>query len=140
MFEAYKSHIINEEDRVGFLNELGSSLEWGEFPDDVPEEQKAEFDELFEYLDDGHHTDGDTYQGTTFMVVIRRKGDNKLFGCDYWEGGGKYGERMVGEGHTSDDALNKYDEENDWEPIEEWIFFLPVEPTTIPAYQFVEEK
>lgn len=134
-------NIINEPERVGFLNGLGHDLLWGNYEDSWGEattEQWAEFNELFEYLGDGHHTNGDTYQGTTFVVLIRRKSDDQLFGADYWEGGGKHGERYVGEGHTSDDSLDKYDEENDWEPLEEWYFFLPVELKPLPAYKFRE--
>ena len=132
-------HIINDEDRVGFLNELGHDVVWDFMGNggEATAEQKAEFYELFDHLRDSHHTDGASYQGTTFITLIRRKSDGKLFGHDYWEGGGKYGERVYGEGFSSDDSLNKYDEENDWETLEEWHFFRPVELKPLPAYVFV---
>lgn len=137
----YKSHILNEENRVGFLNELGHDLVWGtfEWPDEATEEQKAEFEQSFEYLGDGHHTDGNVYAGTTFMVLIRRKSDGKLFGCDYWEGGGTDGERYAEDGHTSDASRDIFDEET-FEPIETWNYFLPVELKPLPAYRFVEAE
>lgn len=136
----YKSHILNEEDRVGFLNELGHDVVWDfmKYGSESSAEQKAEFDELFEHLGSGHHTNGSFYQGITYITLIRRKADGKLFGHDYWE---SYDDgRMYGEGFTSDDSLNKYDEENDWETLEEWHFFLPVELKPLPAYRFVEAE
>lgn len=133
-------NIINEPERVGFLNKLGHDVIWDFMTNgsEASAEQHAEFDELFEHLGDGHHTDGSFYQGITFLTLIRRKSDGQLFGHDYWE---SYSDgRMYGEGDASDDSLNKYDEENDWATLEEWHFFLPVELKPLPAYRFVGLK
>lgn len=135
------SKILNEPDRVAFEGGLGHDLIWGdlsEWGESTAEDREA-FGRDFEYLGCGHHTDGDTYQGTTFMAVVKRKADGKLFGFDYWEGGGKHGERYVDEGSTSDHEMNVYSADYE-ETLEEWRVFLPIEPHFIPAYRFVTKE
>lgn len=134
------SKILNEPDRVAFEGALGNDIIWGQYGQwgEATAEDREAFDAAFESLGDGHHTDGDTYQGTTFMAVVKRKADGKLFGFDYWEGGGKYGERYVDEGSTSDHDLNVYDD--DFETVEQWRVFLPVEEHAIPAFRFIKKE
>ena len=90
-------NIVDQPDKIAFRDELGSSVCWASIDDDYTDEAKAHkvtFDAAgYEYVkngsDDWFHTDGDLYQGSTLMRVIRRKSDGKLFGFSYWEGGGK---------------------------------------------------
>lgn len=122
---------------IGFLNELGNDIVWGQIDyGDAPEEVRAAWATKFEDLGDGHHTDGDTYQGTTFMAVIKRKSDGALFGFDYWEGGGKHGERNI---ESNGDELG-FPTEYDWQEgvdvDQVWYVFRPIVDHTIPAYKF----
>lgn len=138
-----RTEIIDQPDKVAFLNELGSAIAWGSVHDAYSEEAEAMrdlFDAAYEYVkngdDDWFHTDGDLYQGSTLMRVIRRKSDGKLFGFSYWQGGGKYGEAMIEANGEDHDLPGKYDWEDGVDEDEVWYVFRPVTATTIPAYEF----
>lgn len=136
--------IVDAEDKIAFRDGLGHDIAWDSlsYGDSTPE-QRAEFEAAYEMVKNGSdtwfHTDGDLYQGSTLMRVIRRKSDGKLFGYSFWEGGGKYGETDIE--HNGDDHgfESKYDWEDDVEEDEVWYVFLPVELAPLPAYKFVGE-
>jgi|GEM_PF-3935048 len=138
-------YIIDQPDKIAFLNELGhdvarGDVEWG----DASDEQKAEFSEAYEIVKNGYgewfHTDGDLYQGSTLMRVIRRKADDRLFGFPYWEGGGKYGESLIEANGDEHGFPGKYDWEDGVDEDEVWYVFLPVEYVPLPAYRLVSER
>jgi len=136
-------YIIDQPDKIAFRDELGHDIAWDFFDyGDAKDEQKAAFEAAYEVLRHGTdadwHTDGDLYQGSTLMRVIRRKSDGKLFGFSFWQGGGKYGEAMVE--HNGDDHgfPSKYDWEGGVDENEVWYVFRPVELAPIPAYRFTE--
>lgn len=136
--------IIERPDLIAFRDDLGSSVCWASIDDDYTEEAKAHKATFaaagYEYVkngsDDWFHTDGDLYQGSTLMRVLRRKSDGKLFGFSYWEGGGKHGETMIE--HNGDDHgfPSKCDWEDDVEQDERWYVFRPIVEKPIPAYVF----
>lgn len=137
--------IIDQADKIALLNDLGHDVAWDslDYGDAAPE-QKSEFEAAYEFVKNGGssqwHTDGDTYQGSTFMRVIRRKSDGKLFGFPFWEGGGKYGEAHIEPNGDEHGFPGKYDWEDGVEEDEVWYVFLPVVAATIPAYRLAEEK
>lgn len=145
--EPSPASIVDLHDKVAFRDDLGSSVCWASIDDAYTEEaeaNKAMFDAAYEYVkngdDDWFHTDGDLYQGSTLMRVIRRKADGKLFGFTYWSGGGKYGEDMIE--HNGDDHgfPSKYDWEDGVAADELWYVFLPIEYAPIPAYKIAEAE
>lgn len=133
--------IIDTDDKVAFKNAIGHDIAWGDigYGESTEAEIKA-FTENFEFLKwgsrDYFHTDGDLYQGTTLMRVIRRKADGKLFGFSYWQGGGKYGEAFIEPNGDDHGYPGKYDWEEGIDEDQVWYVFLPVKPATIPAYVF----
>jgi hypothetical protein len=136
-------YIIDQPDKIAFRDELGHDIAWDSFDyGDAADEQKAEFKAAYELVKNGSdsewHTDGDLYQGSTLMRVIRRKADGKLFGFAFWQGGGKYGEAMIE--HNGDDHgfPSKYDWEDGVDKDELWYVFRPVELAPLPAYKFTE--
>lgn len=135
------AYIVDQPDKIAFRDELGhdvarGDLAWG----DATTADIADFKESYELLEEKFHTDGDTYQGSTFMRVIRRRSDAKLFGFAFWEGGGKYGEAQIE--HNGDDHgfPSKYDWEDGVDKDELWYVFLPVVETPITAYQYVAKE
>lgn len=138
-------YIVDQPDKVAFRDDLGNDIAWDSFDyGDATDEQKAEFESAYEFVKNGSdswfHTDGDLYQGSTLMRVIRRKADGKLFGFSYWSGGGKHGEDMVE--HNGDDHgfPSKYDWEDGVDEDEVWYVFLPVEYAPLPAYKIASEE
>lgn len=137
-------YIADQPDKVAFRNNLGHDVAWGDLeygdaePDQI-EEFKAGFELVKNGSDDEFHTDGDLYQGSTLMRVIRRKVDGKLFGFAFWQGGGKYGEANIE--HNGDDHgfPSKYDWEDGVDEDEVWYVFRPVELAPLPAYRFADE-
>lgn len=134
--------IVDMDNKVALKNGIGHDAAWGYLPhpDEATPAEAEAFNGAFEIVKDGErnwfHTDGDLYQGSTLMRVIRRKADGKLFGFSYWEGGGKYGETMI-EANGEDHGLpSKYDESR--ATIAEWYVFLPVVEKPLPAYAFEE--
>lgn len=138
-------NIVDQPDKVAFRDDLGNDIAWDSFDyGDATDEQKAEFEASYEVVKNGDdswfHTDGDLYQGSTLMRVIRRKADGKLFGFSYWSGGGKYGEDMIE--HNGDDHgfPSKYDWEDGVDKDELWYVFLPVEYAPLPAYRVAQVR
>lgn len=132
--------IIDQPDKIAFKNDIGHDVVWEEFDyGDATVEQKAEFEANYEIVKNGDdtwfHTDGELYQGSTLMRVIRRKYDGKLFGFPYWEGGGKYGETDIEPNGDDHGFPSKYDWEDDVDEDESWYVFLPVEYAPLPAYK-----
>lgn len=136
--------IVDAEDKIAFRDELGHDIAWDSLDyGDSTAEQRAEFAASYEMVKNGSeawfHTDGDLYQGSNLMRVIRRKADGKLFGYEFWEGGGKYGEMDMEPNGDDHGFPSKYDWEDDVDQNEEWYVFLPVELAPLPAYKFVGE-
>lgn len=139
--------IIERPELVAFRDELGNSICWASIDDAYTEEaeaHKATFDASgYENVKNGSkdwfHTDGDLYQGSTLMRVIRRKSDGKLFGFSYWEGGGKYGEAMIEPNGDDHGFPGKYDWEDGVEEDEIWYVFTPIKEQPILAYVFEQE-
>lgn len=135
-------NIVDQPDKIAFKNDLGHDVAWGSVPDECTPEEAEEFDKAFEIVKWGSdyqfHTDGDLYQGSTLMRVIRRKADGKLFGFSFWEGGGKYGETVIEHNGDEHGFPSKYDWDDDVEEDDEevWYVFLPVKYTPLPAYTF----
>jgi hypothetical protein len=137
--------IVDTGEKVAFKNALGHDVAWdnlSSYSDSTEAEQEA-FHADFEYVkwgsDNYFHTDGDLYQGSTLMRVIRRKADGKLFGFAYWEGGGKYGESFIEPNGDDHGFPSKYDWDDDVDEDEYWWVFLPVKSAPIPAYVFEGE-
>jgi len=138
--------IVNTEAKIAFKNGLGHDAAWGDlkYGEESTEAEREAFHADFEFLKwDGHdyfHTDGDLYQGSTLMRVIRRRADGKLFGFAFWEGGGKYGEADIEANGDDHGFPSKYDWEDDVDDDENWWVFLPVKAAPIPAYVFEDSK
>jgi len=137
------TRIIDQPDKIAFRDDLGHGVAWDSL-DDCTDDQFAEFDGAYEYVkwseyDNHFHTDGDLYQGTTLMRVIRRKADGKLFGFDFWQGGGKYGEANIEPNGDDHGFPSKYDFQDGVDEDEVWYVFRPVELAPLPAYKFAEE-
>jgi len=135
--------IVDQPDKIAFRDKLGHDIAWDSFDyGDATDEQKAAFEAAYELVKNGAnadwHTDGDLYQGTTLMRVIRRKSDGKLFGFSFWQGGGKYGETFVEHNGDEHGFPSKYDFQDGVDEDEFWYVFQPVEPAPIPAYKFSE--
>lgn len=136
--------IVDMDNKVALKNGIGHDVAWAYLPsgDEATPEEIEAFLGAFEIVKDGSndwfHTDGDLYQGTTLMRVIRRKADGKLFGFSYWEGGGKYGESMIETNGEDHGFPPKYDWEDGVEQDEVWYVFLPVVEKPLPAYAFEE--
>lgn len=138
--------IIDLPDKVAFKNELGHDVVWDGLDawSDSTTEQKNAFFEAYEQVkwngNNYFHTDGNLYQGSTLMRVIRRKADGALFGYSFWEGGGKYGETYVECNGDEHGFESKYDWQDGVEQDEEWWVFLPVEYAPLPAYRFKKDE
>jgi len=138
--------IINTETKIAFKNAIGHDVAWADEYGESTEEDRKAFHADFEFVkwgsDNYFHTDGDIYQGSTLMRVIRRKSDGKLFGFAYWEGGGKYGETDIEPNGDEHGFPSRYDWEDDVAEGEEesWYVFLPVKSASIPAYVFEDSK
>lgn len=137
-------YIVDQPDKVALRDGIGHDVAW-DFLDygDARPEQKAEFEASYEIVKNGGdaswHTDGDLYQGSTLMRVIRRKADGKLFGFPFWEGGGKYGETLIEPNGDDNGFPGKYDWQGGVDEDEVWYVFLPVVATSIPAYEIAAE-
>jgi hypothetical protein len=136
--------IVDMDNKVALKNGIGRDVAWGnlDYPDYATDAEAEAFKSAFETVkngsDDYFHTDGDTYQGSTFMRVIRRKADGRLFGFSYWEGGGKYGEAMIEPNGDEHGFPSEWDDE-EGTTTKEWYVFLPVVEKPLPAYVFEEE-
>ena len=133
--------IVDQPDKIAFRDDLGHDIAWDSLDyGDATDEQKAEFEAAYEIVKNGSdswfHTDGDLYQGSTLMRVIRRKADGRLFGFEYWEGGGKYGEANIE--HNGDDHgfPSKYDFQDGVDEDEVWYVFRPIVSAPLPAFKF----
>jgi hypothetical protein len=136
--------ITDQPDKIAFRNGLGHDVAWGDltYGEESTKEQREEFLAAYEFVkngsDDWFHTDGEIYQGSTLMRVIRRKADGKLFGFSYWEGGGKYGETFIESNGNEHGFPSKYewDDDDNVDEDENWYVFRPVTFAPIPAYRF----
>jgi hypothetical protein len=139
-------YIVDAPDKIAFRDELGHDIAWDSLGSwgDATEDQHEAFNASYEILKNGSdadwHTDGDLYQGSTLMRVIRRKSDDKLFGFAFWQGGGKYGEADIEPNGDENGFPSKYDWEDDVDENEEWYVFLPVELAPLPAYRFISDE
>ena len=87
----------------------------------LSDEQKAEFNASYEFVDVAIDEDADFYQGLLKIAVIRRKSDGKEFGFSFFDDISKHGETYI--------------EMNNWE--EDTYDFSPVHPSeAIPTYAF----
>lgn len=137
--------IIDQPDRVAFRDDLGHDVAWGDLKyGDADPEQIEAFNAAYELVkngsDDEFHTDGDLYQGTTLMRVIRRKSDGRLFGFSFWQGGGNYGEANIEPNGDDHGFPGKYDFQDGVDEDEVWYVFRPVELAPLPAYKFADEE
>lgn len=143
------SEIIDKPDLIAFSNDLGHDVVWdslGSWGDSTSAEQEM-FDTLYEVVDRDAHTDGDLGQGTTLMIVIRRRADGREFGYSFWQGGGKHGEAFKdanGDEFAEQLPEIQYDwDSHDWKtdpPVPRWYVFQPVERHSIPAYRFAKDS
>ena len=133
-------YIVDTGDKVALRDELGHDVAWGDLEyGDATEEQKAEFREAYELLEDEYHTDGDVYQGSTLMRLIRRKADGRLFGFAFWQGGGKYGEADIESNGDDHGFPGQYGWQDGVDEDEVWYVFRPVKLVPLPAYHFADE-
>lgn len=137
-------YIIDQPDKIALRDAIGHDIAWSDLTGDASDEQRAEFEASYEIVkngsDDWFHTDGDLYQGSTLMRVIRRKSDGALFGFPYWEGGGKYGEMDIEPNGDDHGFPSVYDWEDGVDEDEVWYVFLPVKYAPLPAYKLVGAK
>lgn len=133
------NHIVDTGDLVALPDELGHDVAWGDLKyGDATAEQTKMFKDAYELLDGEFHTDGDLYQGSTLMRVIRRIGDRRLFGFAFWQGGGKYGEANIEANGDDHGFPGKYDWQDGVDEDEVWYVFRPIELAPLPAYKFIE--
>jgi hypothetical protein len=121
------SLIINDPDRIAIRDPLAVEIILNLMWDG--EEDKGEFDSLFEMVGD-YLADEDFYQGLDKVTVIRRKSDDRLFGFQWWDDISKHGEPYYepnGDEHGFDYELDA-----------SWYVFLPVEPFTIEAFRIAK--
>ena len=135
-------YIIDQPDKIAFRDALGHDVAWADLDyGDAPPEQVEAFNEAYEFVkngsDDWFHTDGDLYQGSTLMRVIRRKADGEQFGFPYWQGGGKHGEADIEANGDDHGFPSKYDFRDGFDEV--WYVFLPVEFTPLPAYKIANQ-
>jgi hypothetical protein len=109
--------------------------------DNMTPEEAEEFADLFDIL--GTEFLGDPkesfYQGITFMVVIKRKSDGKLFGYPFWKPVAKHAEEYLES--NGDEYGYSFPSEFidapgfDWDTdyVAAWVF-KPVEPFTVTGY------
>lgn len=142
------SEIIDTPNLIAFSNELGHDIVWDnlDYGDSTADEREM-FTTLYELVVHGAQTDGDLYQGSTLMVVIRRRADGREFGFSYWQGGGKYGEAFPetnGDEFADELPEIQYDwDSHDWKTdpeVPRWYVFQPVERHSLPAYRFAKES
>lgn len=143
----FKFTIVDTDNKVALKNGIGHDVAWGnlDYPDEATPAEVEAFKSAFEVVKwgthDYFHTDGDLYQGSTLMRVIRRRTDGKLFGFPYWSGGGKHGEDII---EPNGDEENGFPGEYDWEDgvdeDEVWYVFLPVKYEPVPAYVLEASK
>lgn len=138
-------YIIDQPDKVAFRDDIGHDVAWGDLEyGDASFEQIEAFNAAYELVKNGgrdeFHTDGDLYQGSTLMRVIRRKSDGKLFGFSYWQGGGKYGEANIEPNGDDHGFPGKYDFQDGVDEDEAWYVFRPIELAPLPAYKFANEE
>jgi len=134
-------YIVDTGDKIALRDDLGHDVAWGDLEyGDATTADIADFKEAYELLGDEFHTDGDLYQGSTLMRVIRRKSDDKLFGFEFWQGGGKYGEAFIEANGDDHGFPGKYDWEDGVEKDEVWYVFRPIELAPLPAYKFIETE
>ena len=134
------SYIVDTGDKVALRDDLGHDVAWGDLEwGDATTADIADFKEAYELLSEEFHTDGDLYQGSTLMRVIRRRTDNKLFGFAFWQGGGKYGEALIEANGDDHGFPGKYDWQDGVDVDEVWYVFRPVKLAPIPAYRFEDE-
>lgn len=135
--------IINEPDRVVLVGEWGSEVVYGVMYSGT--ENKAEFDELFEIPAWSRNVLGDPnedfYQGMTFMSLIMRKSDGKLFGYKRWENVAKYNDYEVEPNGDEHGFESTFDEDNDWAYLRGpyWVW-LPVMPFMVTGYWFGKDS
>lgn len=82
---------------------------WEEY--NITEEDVTEwelFTSKFKVVSHSSLVNEDFAYGMNYMFVIRRKGDGRLFGIQYFYGGGKYGESMFREEVNDDDATYSF--------------------------------
>lgn len=113
----------------------------------ITDAQVEEFNSLFAILAEDNvlgDPNEDFYQGVTFIKVIRRLSDDKLFGYTYWTPVSKNGETYL-EANGTDHGYNFPDELTDapgfnWDEdyVSAWVF-LPVKPFTVTGYELVEK-
>lgn len=138
-----KDNFQVEEDRVILFDQLAQDVIYDmmEFPD-APEEIIARFKDEFEVLGDEFMSDPNEsfYQGISFITVIKRKRDGRLFGYVFWRPVAKHAEPYLdnnAEEHGFDwEVPDGHDWDEDYYP--EAYVFLPVEPFTITGYQIAK--
>lgn len=99
-----------------------------------------EFNGLFEIVKGDHVANEDYYQGMSMVALIRRRSDGRLFGYEYWQGGGEYGESLVetnGEDHGLgvDYADCWSEEEYEAAGQDEAYVWLPAEPYPVQYWR-----
>lgn len=133
------SYIVDTGDKIALRDELGHDVAWDDLEyGDATTADVADFKEAYELISGEFHTDGDLYQGSTLMRVIRRKADGKLFGFAFWQGGGKYGEADIEANGDDHGFPGKYDWQDGVDKDEVWYVFRPVKLAPLPAYKFIE--
>ena len=133
-------YIVDQPDKIAFRDELGHDVAWGDLEyGDATTADIADFKEAYELISEDFHTDGDLYQGSTLMRVIRRRSDDKLFGFGFWQGGGKYGEANIEPNGDDHGFPGKYDWQDGVANDEVWYVVRPVKLAPIPAYRFKDE-
>ena len=134
-------YIVDTGDKVALRDALGHDVAWGDLEyGDATTADIADFKKAYELLGDEFHTDGDLYQGSTLMRVIRRKADDKLFGFAFWQGGGKYGEADIEANGDDHGFPGKYAWRDGVDEDEVWYVFRPIELAPLPAYKFIEPE
>lgn len=133
-------YIVDTGDKVALRDQLGHDVAWGDLEwGDATKADIFDFKQAYELLDGEFQTDGDLYQGSTLMRVIRRKSDGQLFGFAFWQGGGKHGEADIEPNGDEHGFEGKYDWQDGVDEDEVWYVFRPIKLVPLPAYRFADE-
>lgn len=103
---------------------------------------ESDFHEHFEIVNEPSYVmadpDEDFYQGVSFMSIIKRKSDGRLFGYEYWQPVAKHDSDAIVEENGDELGLQpEYVDEDHYCPIYVW---RPIEPFTITGYRLVPQE
>lgn len=125
-----------EPDRIIMYGDWAQEVILDILYDENPDLEEA-FHADFEIVGDKFMGDPkeDFYQGVTFITVIRRKADGRLFGYEHWQPVAKNADYDLQENGDENGIEQEYIDSEHWCPI--WVW-LPVKEFRITGYGIVK--